>query len=280
MESVVSDSFDVTTLLGSGLGLQALLPVDFELKHEFTLNNHLDIFPNQQVNVLPKLRYFGVGIKGCYNADDGILSAAYNPSRTNMNLYSLIPLRCRPVDEDLNDIERAQYRLRVRKTLDDGNEYILYYLKVLTFNEEVGYKRIDTATGKEESYTPNSANLAPIPQAPSTDTVVTTDTTQIVAYCKANVKVEADEVLEYINANFGDPRYAKISELGFFTGVDFTATGTTGVDNTPVTYKEAAYVMLYNHLTNLGYPLTSSGMSIDATFDITSRGDIVGDSAL
>ena len=105
MQSIVADSFDTTSLLGSQLGLSVLLPVAVEEHPELTLNNHLNIAVNANTlnGEVPKLRYFGVGIGGSYNADDSILVSAYNPARTDMNLYRLIPIRCRPVDEDLSD---------------------------------------------------------------------------------------------------------------------------------------------------------------------------------
>ena len=145
MQSIVADSFDTTSLLGSQLGLSVLLPVAVEEHPELTLNNHLNIAVNANTlnGEVPKLRYFGVGIGGSYNADDSILVSAYNPARTDMNLYRLIPIRCRPVDEDLSDSERSKYRLRQRKTLADGNEYFLYYLKVLNYDEGVKFKSMN-----------------------------------------------------------------------------------------------------------------------------------------
>lgn len=273
MPAVISDSFDVTTLLGSHLGLSSLLPVQFEIQHEYTLNNHLNVFPNEEFTSMPKLRYFGVGIQGCYNADDGILVSAYNPQRTNMNLFHPIPLRCRPVDEDLTEAERAQYRLRQRTTIN-GNEYFCYYLKLLDFADQIKFKRVNPLTGREEDYELNSTYLDPTPEKPNTDTTIVTDTSQIVAYCEARVTVEAAEVLEYINAMYGDPRYARISEIGFFTGVDKEVSSITS-QGVAINYTESIYTMLYNHLTNTGIPLTSSGMSIDSTFEITSRGCVL-----
>lgn len=273
MQSVIADSFDVTTLLGSHLGLSALLPVQFDTKREVTLNNYLNIFPNEAFSTMPKLRYFGVGIKGCYNADDEILSSAYNPNRVNMNLYQLIPLRCRPVDEDLTDAERAYYRLRQRKVIN-GTECFLYYLKLLEFDSQIKFKRINPLNGEEEPYELNPEYLDPKPEKPNTNTTIETSSASIVAYCNAKVSIEAAEVLEYIRRVFdGDTRYARISELGFFTGVDQEVTGSTG-QNVPIQYKESIYTMLYNHSTWTGTPLTHEGMSINSTFEITSQGAI------
>src|SRR5574344_2824334 len=65
MQNVVSDSFDVTTLLGSKLGLSLLLPLDMETQSQYTLNHLFNVFSNEQLNgETPKLKYFGVGIRG------------------------------------------------------------------------------------------------------------------------------------------------------------------------------------------------------------------------
>lgn len=279
MQSIVADSFDTTTLLGSQLGLSVLLPVVTTEQPELTLNQYLNIAT--QYNTLdgevPKLRYFGVGIKGCYNADDGILSSAYNPERTDMSLYQLIPIRCRPVDEDLSDSERSKYRLRLRKTLADGNEYFLYYLKVLNYDEGVKFKTINTSTGAEDTYELSKSYLEPVPKKPNTSTTIETSATSIVAYCEANVEISGKEVLEYINIAFnGDTRYAKISEIGFFTGVDKEIPSTIVQNNQSVgiRYTEACYTQLYNHATWLGTALSNEDMSISSTFQITSTGSI------
>lgn len=270
MQNVVSDSFDVTTLLGSKLGLSLLLPVSMDTQSEFTLNHLFNVYPNELLNgETPKLKYFGVGIKGCYNADDGILQSAYNPKRTDMNLYTLIPIRCRPVDEDLSAAERAQYRMRVKKIIN-GDEYFCYYLKVLNYSStDIRYKRVNITTGREEAYELNTSYLSPVPEKPNTDTTIETNATSIIAYAEANVTVEANEVLEYIRAAYnGDTRYAKISELGFFTGVDVEVT------SGGVTYLESIQTQLYNHVTWLGANLTREGMTFESTFQINSNGSI------
>ena len=270
MQNVVSDSFDVTTLLGSKLGLSLLLPLNADTESEFTLNSLFNIFPNEPLNgETPKLKYFGVGIRGCYNSDDGILQTAYNPKRTDMNLYTLIPIRCRPVDEDLSAAERAQYRIRVKKMIN-GNEYFCYYLKMLNYTStDVRYKRVNITTGREEAYELSTSYLNPVPERPNTDTTIETNATSIIAYAEATVNVAADEVLEYIKLAYnGDTRYAKISELGFFTGVDVEVT------SGGVTYLESIQTQLYNHVTWLGANLTREGMTFESTFQINSNGSI------
>ena len=273
MQSTVADTFDVTTLLGAEIGLSSLLPVNFQERREFTLNNDLSVFPNDEITVRPKLRYFGLGIKGAYNADDGILQAAYNPARVNMNLFSQIPLRCVPVDEDLSDTERAQYRMRVRRTIK-GQEYYLYYLKLIEFTSDIKFKRINPLDGSEEAYELDPSYLHPTPVKANTDITVVSNEDTIVAYCEARIYVTAAEVLEYIRVFYdGDTRYAKISEIGFYTGVEKEVAGVTG-NNVAITYNESLYTMLYNHCTWLGTPLTHEGMYIDSVYQITSTGAI------
>ena len=186
-----------------------------------------------------------------------------------MNLYNLIPIRCRPVDEDLSAAERALYRLRVKKVIN-GNEYFCYYLKVLNYTStEVKTKRINIASGREEPYELSDNYLNPVPEKPSTDTTIETSANSIISYADATIEVAATEVLEYIRVFYnGDTRYAKISELGFFTGADVEVTvgGTT--------YLESIQTQLFNHVTWLGANLTREGMTFKSTFQINSNGSI------
>lgn len=275
MQQTVAGSYTVTTLLGSQNGLSAILPVTYELRRDCTLNHLLNIFPNEEVTSIPKLRYFGIGIQGCYNANDDMLVSAYNPDKVNMNLYRPIPFRCRPVDDDLTDTERKNYRLRQRKVLSDGNEYFLYYLKLLEISDSVKFKRV-FSDGREEPYELNPENLNPIPQKPSSGTTITSVSSTIVSYCEVTLEIDASEVLEYIRVAFnGDTRYARISELGFFTGVEKNVSGTTG-QNVPITYDESIYTMLYNHHTWTGTPLVQDGSSIRSKFMICSDGSVIG----
>lgn len=277
MQSVVTNQFNVTTLLGSQLNLSTVLPVTFPVNRAFTLNNHLNIFPNAEISEMPKLRYFGVGLGGCYNADDANLVSAYNPSRTNMNLYNLIPIRCVPVDEDLTSAERALYRLRQRKVMSDGEAYYLYYLKLLEWEDEIHYARVDLSTNTEEAYELDASNLTPTPTAASSNTSISSATSSLLAYYNCKMTVTADEILEYINVAYGgDTRYARISEIGYFSGSDFTTAGTTGADGTTsIDYTEAAYTQLYAHETSLGYPLDVSGATIERTVRVTSSGIVL-----
>ena len=271
MESIVSDRFVTTTLVGSKLMIQKMLTNDYDDMSQYTLNSHFNIQPNAPFPTNPQIKYFGVGTKGCYNADDGILSSAYNPERTNLNLYNLIPIRCRPIDDDISDSERSKYRLRTRATIN-GNEYWLYYLKMLTLEStNVTFKRY-TLSGKQEEYELSRDNLNPKPTKPSVSTSINNNEAQVAACINASVIVEASEILEYIRvAHNGDTRYAKISELGLFAGEDIKVSGTTSQGAT-ITYDEATGVLLFNHSTWLGTTLSHEGYSYTSKFTITNSG--------
>lgn len=274
MQTVTSESFNVTTLLGSELGLATLLPVNFPLHREFTINQHLNIQPLTDFRSLPKLQYFGLGLKGAYNSDDENGRTAYAPNRLNMNLYHPIPIRCRPIDEDLSDAERVNYRLRQRVTLRDGNEYFLYWLKTMEFDTDIKFKRINPLTGAEEAFELSSEYLEPTPEKTDASQTTIANSSSVVAYCNARIEASAKEVLEYIRVEFeGDVRKSFPTEIGFFTGVDVTVEGVTG-QNVAVTYTEALYTMLYHHCTWLGSSLTHEGQNIDTIFEITSNGTI------
>ena len=267
MQAVTADSFATPTLLSGMHNLQSLLPVTFEARRDVTLNTHLNIFPNEAFSEFPKLRYFGLGIKGCYNADDTILSSAYNPRRVNMNLHQLIPLRCVPVDEDLSDSERALYRMRQRKVVG-GEECFLYFLKLLEIEDQVRFKRINPTNGKAEPYELNPEYLQPSPVKPTADTLIDATDQSIVAYVNASLEATGAEVLEYITRAFdGDTRYARISEIGFFTGVDKVVNSTTG-QGVAMSYTESIYTMLYEHITWTGTPLTRIASRISEQIEV------------
>lgn len=270
MESIITDSYTVTTLLGSATMLSKLIPGEYNQRKEFSINTLLNFFPDKDMTYEPKLMYFGIGIGGAYNADDEYLRSAYKPDRRNMGLFKPIPLRCRPIDEDITEAERAKYRFRVRENID-GEDKWCYYAKKLKFNNGIAFKRF-SVSGKEEPYELDAQNLTPKPTKPKDSDMVKSDSSSIVAYCEAELDIAAGEVLEYIRAKYkGDTRYAVISELGLFTGSDEQVEGVTD-QNVPITYNEAIGAQLFSHTTWVGTALTSEGMTMRSNFMITSTG--------
>ena len=78
------------------------------------------------------------------------------------------------------------------------------------------------------------------------------------------------EVTEAINVLYnGDLRYAKVSELGLFSGEDQTVTGADG-NNVAMTYTEAVFVQLALHYCYLGTDLSNAAATEDFALTLGS----------
>ena len=194
---------------------------------------------------VPAIGYFGVGIRGFYNitSDDEIspLSQPYAPKATEMDLYRPIPIRCVPVAYDLQGPERAKYRMRTEITMDDGHVYACYWLKTITFENNLNIKTVD-GSGNDSNFSFDNAavDLTPTPVAPTTPTIIAGSTKVVVS---ANIKcvITGEEILEAINVIYhGDLRRARISEWGIYSGFDQEDAQTPSGE----TYTEALYVQL------------------------------------
>jgi hypothetical protein len=200
----------------------------------------------------PGLGYFGIGINGFYNTGDKIQGTPYQPKSNEMDLYQPIPFRCVPIDEDLTTAEMLQYRMRVQQTFN-GAQYWCYYLKKLEFiDNSVSIVRIDPATGQEQAYEINSANLYPVPSTTDVSGVTSGAMTEVLCTKRVKAALSGAEVYEAINIMFkGDLTYAKISEWGLYTGVD---RGVDDYDAAGVSFRrtEAIYTQMAYKICNTG----------------------------
>lgn len=154
-----------------------------DLRIEATLNSKYNLYPNEMVpNKKHGLLYFGVGTGGI--RPDGDL---YMPGSNDLDLYNSIPIRCRPIDQDLQQHERYKYRMRVLQKIQD-QWYWCYYLKLLMAPTSVGINVFDEET--------------PILSAP----------------------LSTQELLEWAKATGYDIENADvfINEWGLYSGVDQT----------------------------------------------------------
>lgn len=211
------------TLLSMKSGLVSRLPVTFKPDMDCTLNTKYNVYQaGRPADGVPKIQYFGIGIGGKYNVTDTNLSEAFKPKMLDMDLYTPIPFRCLPEDEDslLTAAERAKYRMRVLRTIN-GNKYYCYYLKMLEFTDEVYFIYTDPTTQEESLYTLDATNLRPVGKKPTTSGLVDATISDVTACAIAKATITGEEVVEAINALFaGDMRYATVSELGIYSGED------------------------------------------------------------
>ena len=232
------------TLLGTIRELYAYSGLTPVYNTAATLNAKYGVAQTLIPTSLPPVAYFCIGIGGCYNVSSGNLSQPYPVLATNMDLYIPIPFRCVPVDQDLTPTERARYRMRVRKTIG-GSDYYLYYLKTITFNQStVQLTETDPVTSLESPYMLDYSNLNPAHPTVSTSGLVTSAATEVNATVTSTLQLTGAEVTEAINVLYnGDLRYARVSELGLYSGQDRSIVG-TDVSGNPLNYVEAVHAQL------------------------------------
>ena len=259
----------VTTELGRINQLASSVATKFMQINDTTINAKRKVLVDQPITTFPRIRYFGIGIKGYANiSSENNISQPYMPKASNMDLYEPIPFRC--VKTPLSKEEAAKYRM-VTKTEIGGTTYFQYWLKVLEF--ETDQPKISSITGnRESSYALDVSNLNPVP----TD-LLGTDVTQsngqrTEVSITAIRKVTGAEVCEVINAMYGgDLRKARISEFGLYSGIEHAGTQMSGID---YQYTEAAYVQLASHMCCIGHDLSNVNASL-AERCVISNGSLV-----
>lgn len=263
------------TVLNMINNIYARTPLTFVPNMQTTLNTKYGFNQAVQPTSVPKILYFGIGIGGKYNVTDTNLSAAYKPSMAEMDLYSQLPFRCLPEDEDdnLSASERAKYRLRIPRVIN-GVKYYLYYLKMLEYTDNVYLRYIDPSTGQELAYELDTSNLNPVGKIPSTSGLVDTTITDITVYCVANAVITGSEVVEAVNVLYGgDLRYAVISELGVYSGQEQTVT-TVNSQSVSFSYTDAIYVQLATKNTWNGFDMHDTAVT-DTRKVIISEGSVM-----
>lgn len=142
-------------------------------------------------------------------------------SPTDAALFNMLPFICRPIDMDLDDEQRRDYRLR--KVLQiDGEFYVAYYAKVLDFsNSDVNMVISTTVNGETTSlpFRPNVNNLRPKPIQAG----VENDGSKVHATANVPLKFTTQDVA-YLNEAcmnlYGSTADAIISEIGICSGAD------------------------------------------------------------
>lgn len=135
--------------------------------------------------------------------------------------FKIIPFVCKPIEQDISDAERENYRLR--KVLEiDGELYVAYFAKKLSFNNsEVNMIKSVTTNG-ETTYTPfipTINNLRPIPIQPG----VENDGSKVFASANGVFTFTEKDIALLMEAcinMYGSISDAVISEIALCSGVD------------------------------------------------------------
>lgn len=199
----------------------------------------------------PVIKYVGIGNRGFYNVGEDGLATTYKPSPTNQNLYRPIPFRVRPLDEDLTVSQRAQYRMRTVQTIG-GVPYVFYWLKVMSIPTNSIDVKFINADGQESDYN-IVPNLTPTPTPIADEESAGSDSSsKVIVRVIGEFSILEEEVQEAVAVLYGgDERYAKVSEIGVYTGEDKILTGPATGGGT-ISYTESIYTHLSLHRCSQG----------------------------
>ena len=272
-DSTFTPTTNITpTYLGTTNSIETFNPATPLYDTRSTLNRKYGVGADRLPASHPRARYFGIGIGGRYNVDSGSLTAPHGVRDTNMDLYIPLPIRMVPLEQE-RSLDLSQYRVRRLFPLAGGT-LVGYMLKLITAsNNSVQYSTTD-ANGNEIAWTPDYSNLTPTPPAPTTNGVTAASSITVNAMYKTVLNVTGAEVLEAItNLYNGDTRQAMISEIGIYSGDDYTETATDAT-NTPFNYTESCMTQLAMHYCFNGYDLSLPTSTMAMNFDFT-RGEII-----
>lgn len=255
------------TLLGVARELQMITGVTAINDPLTTLNNKYNVSPNGVLTANPTIGYFGIGIDGFTNLNQGNLAQVNETLMTDMDLFTPIPFRCVPVAQDLDPTTRAQYRMRTKITVA-GQQYFAYYLKVMSIlNSTVQLTQTNPTTNVETPYTINYANMNPTPPTTPINGISSSATTEVNVTVSASLPITGAEVTEAVSVLYNNLNYARISEFGIYSGQDQTVQGVDGNGNA-LSYTEAIFAQLAYHYCWLGTDMSNptSSQTLDVEF--------------
>lgn len=257
------------TILGCTVDLENSLPVTRRNDVTTTINTKRTILPS---TIPPNggavsLKYFGIGIGG--RTFSATKTSVAPVSALNMDLYTPIPFRVVPIDQDLSAADRAQYRMRtIIKTA--AGQFVAYWLKLITFNDTQVSYTIANAQNTSEPYTIDTSYLNPTVPAVTANGTVVDPAAGLDIGCSVTLPVTGAEVLEAINVLYGgDTDMAIISEFGIYSGADVTNITTDYLNNT-LSYTEVAMAQLAQHYTWGGSSAAFGTAVVNGGFKLSS----------
>lgn len=250
--NIYRDQNSVTTLLAIENQLTAALGIDMTLRKATTINTKFGVLQDVVPSVVPRIRYFGIGIGGYANlTSENNIAQPFMPKPTEIDLYKQIPFRC--VEDPLDEETAKKYVIRTYTQLNNGKKYYCYWLKKIEFESSV-VRLTKIQNEIEQEYTMDDVTFDPKP----TDlypTDVSRANDRVTASVTGICRITGEEVVEVINAMYGgDMRLARISEIGTYSGIPYQ------VKEDPITglpaAEEAIYVQMATHKCTTGQQLS------------------------
>ena len=225
----------------------------------------------------PYLGYFCIGRGGHAHeaaADSGVNIVPVESLANHSALKKHLPFVCRPLDNDLGDIEREKYALRVIEE-HHGVQYAVYYLRRLELDAAEPIVEVivleDGEIVSRTPYTPSINDLSPQAITINQGDYIPTEGKHLKAYATVNIlftEADVQEVLNAVAIIYQDESYGIISEIGLCSGVDRTVSSPDGIGGT-ITMKEACVVQLNNAISTL-QPINFSKSKFNVDIDVGS----------
>ena len=247
----------VTILPGRISLLENLFGLDANESNHRTLNSILEIDDDSSIERFKnrEIRYFCIGIGGSTTNN-----LAFNVGNYETALYNMCPIRMVPENNDLSDVERANYRLRKRINYN-GKDYIAYYAKALSIDET------DALKIKQGNLDGANYNINPdhtIANPPGSEANHELATSPVIVGTTYSADVSAEDFKEYWKLyHNGSLVGANISEFGFIYAKDKEFT-----DDSGRTYHELQGAELFSKITSAPRFLDVENSSTSFTYTI------------
>lgn len=221
----------VRTVYAANLQTCLLMGIPFVLEENTTLNEKFLAGLGVALSGadIPKMRYVAVGNGGHKMKVSGNSSLQVPEPlmhrTTDAALYNHLPFVLRPQANDLTEVERARYALRVAET-HGGEDYYAYYLRRMDLTgveSEMQLKHVESGVTTAQPFVPTLDNLSPVaPETPPEGSVPTTGD-YAVASARVNFVLDQFDIDELKNVALileGSEDFAIISEIALVSGVD------------------------------------------------------------
>lgn len=223
-----------------------------EIPKNTTLNELYDILPDESVGRKNgadfQLGYYGIGIGGSrsigVNAQGLEGRQVYQHRPTDFNAFYPIPFLIREIGDDIDPLERDNYRMRVVRKIGD-TIHVMYYLKKIGFQVfdptmKVGERDPATGNTTERPYVPKVEDLTPKPYELVSVGNIPITNTFINGTGKMDLSLNGNDLEEIRNVCrvlFNDSSVAAISEMYLAYGIESRNSGSIAGGGV-VDYKE------------------------------------------
>jgi len=250
------------TLSAMRLSAALITGADIQYPQNSTLNEFYKLMTARipDPKARPTLKYMALGYKGHRVENDGEIDdvVPVGKRQTTSGMFSEVPWVLRPLDNDLSDEQRKNYRFRTQVKIN-GRDYWAYYLRVLDMRT-IATSDVETirenGVPRMGDFVYTDAELHPVPATlpdydyDDDDTVEMPDGRYVESGVDLQIVWNDFDVQEYLNVISimrGNPNRAVISEIALCSGLDVPETGKSATGS-PFSYTEAIGVQALYHI--------------------------------